>query len=87
MAAEDGKDWKPATKLVRGGTMRSEFGETSEAIYLTSGYAYDSAEQAARHGRLELRVERERLGAAGHADEHGRPVPQHGRARECDGAD
>ena len=48
MAAEDGKDWKPATKLVRGGTMRSEFGETSEAIYLTSGYAYDSAEQAAR---------------------------------------
>ena len=48
MAAEDGKDWKPATKLVRGGTMRSEFGETSEAIFLTSGYAYDSAEQAAR---------------------------------------
>lgn len=43
---EDG--WKPATKLVRGGTMRSEFGETSEAIFLTSGYAYDSAEQAAR---------------------------------------
>jgi len=40
-------DWKTATKLVRGGTMRSQFGETSEAIFLTSGYAYDSAEQAA----------------------------------------
>lgn len=39
--------WAPATNLVRGGTMRSEFGETSEAMFLTSGYAYDSAEQAA----------------------------------------
>jgi O-succinylhomoserine sulfhydrylase len=48
MAKQDGRDWSPATKLVRGGTMRSEFGETSEAIFLTSGYAYDSAEQAAR---------------------------------------
>ncbi len=47
MAKRDAKDWSPATKLVRGGTMRSQFGETSEAIFLTSGYAYDSAEQAA----------------------------------------
>lgn len=47
MSTRDGKDWKPATKLVRGGTMRSQFGETSEALFLTSGYAYDSAEQAA----------------------------------------
>ncbi|GGB75158.1 O-succinylhomoserine sulfhydrylase [Henriciella pelagia] len=47
MSKRDGDDWKPATKLVRGGTMRSQFGETSEAIFLTSGYAYDSAEQAA----------------------------------------
>lgn len=39
--------WAPATKLVRGGTMRSNFGETAEAMFLTSGYAYDSAEQAA----------------------------------------
>ena len=39
--------WAPATKLVRGGTMRSQFGETSEAMFLTSGFAYDSAEQAA----------------------------------------
>lgn len=41
------KDWALATKLVREGTMRSQFGETAEAMYLTSGYAYDSAEQAA----------------------------------------
>lgn len=41
------EDWALATKLVRQGTMRSQFGETSEAMFLTSGYAYDSAEQAA----------------------------------------
>ncbi|MEM9937535.1 MAG: O-succinylhomoserine sulfhydrylase [Pseudomonadota bacterium] len=47
-----GKDqWKTATKLVRGGTMRSQFGEVSEAIFLNSGYAYDSAEQAAARMR------------------------------------
>ena len=39
--------WHPATQAVRGGTARSEWGETSEAIFLTSGYAYDSAGQAA----------------------------------------
>ena len=38
--------WRPQTRLVRGGLARSEFGETSEAIYLTSGYVYDDAEQA-----------------------------------------
>ena len=35
--------WRPATRAVRGGTWRSEQGETSEAIYLTSGYSYDDA--------------------------------------------
>ncbi len=34
------------TKLVRGGTIRSDFGETSEAIFLNSGFAYNSAETA-----------------------------------------
>jgi O-succinylhomoserine sulfhydrylase len=38
--------WRPATKLVHEGTVRSQFGETSEAIYLNSGYVYTSAEQA-----------------------------------------
>jgi O-succinylhomoserine sulfhydrylase len=35
--------WRPATRAVRGGTWRSEQGETSEALFLTSGYAYDDA--------------------------------------------
>ena len=38
--------WHQATALVHGGTLRSQFGETSEAIFLNSGYVYDSAEQA-----------------------------------------
>jgi O-succinylhomoserine sulfhydrylase len=37
---------RPATLLVHGGTQRSNFGETSEALFLTSGFVYDSAEQA-----------------------------------------
>ena len=40
-------DWRLATRLVRGGTRRSEFGETSEAIFMTSGFRYDAAEIAA----------------------------------------
>lgn len=39
-------DLHPATLLVHGGTRRSQFEETSEAIYLTSGFVYDSAEAA-----------------------------------------
>jgi len=38
--------WHEATKLVHAGTLRSQFGETSEAIFLNSGYVYDNAEQA-----------------------------------------
>ncbi|NET71446.1 MAG: O-succinylhomoserine sulfhydrylase [Sphaerospermopsis sp. SIO1G2] len=38
--------WHPDTIAVRGGTMRSEFGETSEALFLNSGFCYDSAEVA-----------------------------------------
>ena len=41
------KTWHPATQAVRGGTWRSEHGETSEALFLTSGYTYDSAEEVA----------------------------------------
>ena len=39
--------WRPATQAIRGGTARSEWGETSEALFLTSGYAYDCAADAA----------------------------------------
>ena len=35
--------WRPATRAVRAGTWRSEQGETSEALFLTSGFTYDSA--------------------------------------------
>jgi O-succinylhomoserine sulfhydrylase len=39
--------WRPATQAVRGGTVRSEWGETSEALILSSGYTYDDAETVA----------------------------------------
>ena len=38
--------WRPRTQMVHGGTIRSGFGETSEALFLTSGYVYDAPEQA-----------------------------------------
>ena len=40
------KQWRPATRMVRGGTRRSEHGETSEAIFMTSGYVYGDAGEA-----------------------------------------
>jgi len=42
----DTRDLRPATRLVHGGTMRSQFGETSEALFLTQGYVYETMEQA-----------------------------------------
>ncbi len=40
-------EWNRRTKLVHGGTRRSQYGEVSEAIFLTQGFVYDSAEAAA----------------------------------------
>ncbi|MBB1249871.1 O-succinylhomoserine sulfhydrylase [Rhizobium sp. G21] len=40
------KNWRPATKLVHGGTQRSQYGETSEAIFLTQGFVYETSEAA-----------------------------------------
>jgi O-succinylhomoserine sulfhydrylase len=40
------QNWKKRTLAVRAGTMRSPFQETSEALFLTSGYAYEAAEEA-----------------------------------------
>ena len=37
------RNWRPATRALRGGTWRSEHGETSEALFLSSGYTYDDA--------------------------------------------
>jgi O-succinylhomoserine sulfhydrylase len=46
--AEDPHSWEPATRLIRGGLNRRNFGETSEALFLTQSYAYESAGAADR---------------------------------------
>src|SRR6201996_2632072 len=38
--------FRPASRLVHGGLQRTQHGETAEALFLTSGYVYDDAEQA-----------------------------------------
>jgi len=43
---QSARNWRPQTRLVRGGTARSANHETSEALYLTSGYVYESAAAA-----------------------------------------
>jgi O-succinylhomoserine sulfhydrylase len=45
-AAVGSANWAPETLLVHGGALRSQFGETSEALFLTQGFVYDCAEQA-----------------------------------------
>jgi len=42
-----GRSYRPETRLIHEGALRSQFGETSEAIFLTQGFVYDSAEQCA----------------------------------------
>ena len=44
--SDDPKDWEVPTRLVRGGSMRSAYGETAEALYLTQSFVYDSPEAA-----------------------------------------
>jgi O-succinylhomoserine sulfhydrylase len=39
------RNYRPETRLVHGGTLRSQFGEMSEALFLTQGYIYPSAEE------------------------------------------
>jgi O-succinylhomoserine sulfhydrylase len=41
-----GQSWRPDTQAVRGGTRRSDFAETSEGLFLTQGYVYESAAEA-----------------------------------------
>ena len=68
------ESWRQATRLVRGGLERSAFGETCEGLFLTSGYVYDSAEEAearfkgeaegfmySRYGNPTVRMFEERL--------------------------
>jgi O-succinylhomoserine sulfhydrylase len=72
--AELPQDWEIATRLVRGGLARSAHGETSEALYLTQSFVYESAESAearfageepgfvyARYGSPTVRMFEERL--------------------------
>ena len=40
------KNARLETKLIRGGMLRSNFGETSEAIYMNSGFCYNDAQTA-----------------------------------------
>lgn len=76
------KKWRSQTQLVHGGQVRSQFGETSEALFLTSGYVYDRAEQAearfkeeedgfiySRFGNPTVRMFEERMTALEGADD------------------
>lgn len=70
-------DWKDKTKLVHAGVRRSGYGEVSEAIFLTQGFVYDTAEMAearfveagpdefiyARYGNPTVRMFEERIAA------------------------
>ncbi|MFV0492974.1 MAG: O-succinylhomoserine sulfhydrylase [Pseudorhodobacter sp.] len=71
------KNWKTRTQLVHEGSRRSQYGEMAEAIFLTQGFAYDTAEQAearfikaeqdefiyARYGNPTTRMFEERIAA------------------------
>lgn len=71
------RDWKTRTQLVHEGSRRSQYGEMAEAIFMTQGFAYDSAEQAearfikagadefvyARYGNPTVRSFEERIAA------------------------
>src|SRR5438309_10138385 len=45
--------YRPETRLVQSGILRSQFGETSEALFLTQGYVYDSSVSAERRFKNE----------------------------------
>ena len=53
MSASAPKIYRPETRLVQSGTLRSPFGETSEALFLTQGYVYDSSAQAEKRFKNE----------------------------------
>jgi O-succinylhomoserine sulfhydrylase len=46
MPATAKSKYRPETRLVQSGILRSQFGETSEALFLTQGYVYDNSAQA-----------------------------------------
>ncbi len=53
MSASPARRYRPETRLVHAGTLRSQFGETSEALFLTQGYVYETALQAEKRFKNE----------------------------------
>ncbi len=53
MTASAPDRYRPETRLVHAGTIRSQFGETSEALFLTQGYVYENSAQAERRFKNE----------------------------------
>jgi O-succinylhomoserine sulfhydrylase len=53
MSASQQDRYRPETRLVHSGTLRSQYGETSEALFLTQGYVYENSEQAERRFKNE----------------------------------
>jgi len=53
MPASASSKYRPETRLVQAGLLRSQFGETSEALFLTQGYVYESSAQAERRFKNE----------------------------------
>jgi len=53
MSASPARRYRPETRLVHSGTLRSSFGETSEALFLTQGYVYETALQAEKRFKNE----------------------------------
>src|SRR5499433_3173628 len=53
MDASTERRYRPETRLLHAGTLRSGFGETSEALFLTQGFVYESAEECAARFRGE----------------------------------
>ena len=53
MSASAKRSYRPETQLVHAGILRSQFGETSEALFLTQGYVYDSSASAERRFKNE----------------------------------
>ena len=53
MSASPKRSYRPETQLVHAGILRSPFGETSEALFLTQGYVYDSSLSAEKRFKNE----------------------------------
>src|SRR5262245_3121545 len=53
MSASAKRSYRPETQLVHAGILRSQFGETSEALFLTQGYVYDNALSAEKRFKNE----------------------------------